>query len=133
VSQFTIHFQIQIFPLKILNQVIITTCKGASKIFIQVSHYKFTLLKIMSRKNSNEFTKFSPQGLNPFKIHVRFKLELFPNLYHEIQWEFEVGPIDKVVQFIQREPHAKFEYFWTFVRQCIRFCKFCMIWNIGNF
>jgi hypothetical protein len=73
----------------------------------------------MSRKNSSEFTRFSSQGLSPFKIHGRFKLELVPNLGHEIQWEFEVGPIDKVVQFVQREPHAKFEYFCTLGRQCI--------------
>jgi hypothetical protein len=67
----------------------------------------------MSRKNSSEFTKFSPQGLNSFKIHGRFKLELVPNLCQEIQWEFKVGPIDKVVQFVQWEPHTKFTYFWT--------------------
>jgi hypothetical protein len=62
-----------------------------------VSQYKFTLWKIISRNNSTEFTRFSPQGLNPIKIHGRFKLELVPNLCHEIQWEFEVGPVDKVV------------------------------------
>jgi hypothetical protein len=40
----------------------------------------------------------------------------FQNLCREIHWEFEVGPIEKVVQFVQREPHAKFEYFWTLGR-----------------
>jgi hypothetical protein len=45
---------------------------------------------------------FPPQGLNPFKIHGRFKLEFVPNLCHEIHYEFEDGPIDKVVQFVQR-------------------------------
>jgi hypothetical protein len=32
----------------------------------------------MSRKNSSEFNRFFPQGLNPFKIHGSFKLELVP-------------------------------------------------------
>jgi hypothetical protein len=37
----------------------------------------------------------------------------FQNLYHEIQWKFEVGPIDKVVLYIQIKPHAMFGYFWA--------------------
>ncbi len=41
----------------------------------------------------------------------------FQNLYHEIHWEFEVRPIDKVVQFVQRKRHTKFEDFWTNAKQ----------------
>jgi hypothetical protein len=34
-------------------------------------------------------------------------------LYHEIQWEFEVEPIDKVVRYFQIKSHAMFGYFWA--------------------
>ncbi len=51
----------------------------------------------MGTWNFSEFIKFFQKGWNPIKIHGRFKLELVPNLCHEIQWEFEVGPVDKVV------------------------------------
>jgi hypothetical protein len=35
----------------------------------------FTFVEIKSRWNFSEFTRFLPQGLNPFKIHNRFKFE----------------------------------------------------------
>jgi hypothetical protein len=38
----------------------------------------------MLRWNFSEFTIFSPHGLNPFKIHGRFKLELIPKF---ISWD----------------------------------------------
>jgi hypothetical protein len=41
-----------------------------------VSQSKFTVLKIISRKNFSEFMDFFPKGLNPFKIQVRFTFEL---------------------------------------------------------
>jgi hypothetical protein len=34
------------------------------------------------------------------------------NLYHELQWKFQVGPIDKVVCYVQIKLHALFSYFW---------------------
>jgi hypothetical protein len=43
-----------------------------------VSHYKFTILKIISRKIFGEFREFFPIGLNPFKIQASSKFDLFP-------------------------------------------------------
>jgi hypothetical protein len=51
---------------------------------MEVSQYKFTLWKMMSRENFSEFTRFFPQGLNPFKLHGIFKLELDPKIYNMI-------------------------------------------------
>jgi hypothetical protein len=34
---------------------------------------------------------------------------MFQILYHVIQWEFKVGPIEEVVHHVQMYPHAKFE------------------------
>jgi hypothetical protein len=55
------NLEFKSFLCRLLNQVIITTCKGTSKMFMQVSQYKFTLWKMMSRKNFSEFTRFSPK------------------------------------------------------------------------
>jgi hypothetical protein len=44
---------------------------------IQVSQYKFIVLKIMSRKIFGEFMEVFLKGLNPFKIQTNFKLDLF--------------------------------------------------------
>jgi hypothetical protein len=35
-------------------------------------------VKIKSREIFSEFTRFFPQGLNPFKIHRRFEIESVP-------------------------------------------------------
>jgi hypothetical protein len=43
-----------------------------------VSQSKFIVLNTMSRKNFGEFMEFFLKGLNPFKIHGIFKLELVP-------------------------------------------------------
>jgi hypothetical protein len=57
-----------------LKQVLIATCKGTSNFYIQVSQTKFTLWRIMLRKNFGELMEFLLKGLNPFKIQGRFKL-----------------------------------------------------------
>jgi hypothetical protein len=41
------------------------------------------------------------------------KWNWFQILYHEIQWEFEVGPIGKVAHYVQIKPHAMCGYFWA--------------------
>jgi hypothetical protein len=40
-------------------------------------------------------------------------LNLIKKLYPEFYWEFEVDPIEKIVQNIQILHHAKIEYFWS--------------------
>jgi hypothetical protein len=42
---------------------------------------KFTFVKIKSKENFGEFLRFFPEGLNPFKIHIRFKFESTSKLY----------------------------------------------------
>jgi hypothetical protein len=60
-----------------LNQVIFATCKGISKILIQLRPSKFIFINITSSENFSEFMRFFSKGLNPFKIQTSFKLELF--------------------------------------------------------
>jgi hypothetical protein len=36
------------------------------------------------RWSFSEFPRFFPQGLNPFKIHIRFKLESVPEFISRI-------------------------------------------------
>jgi hypothetical protein len=55
-----------------------STCLGTSISCMQVCPLKYTFVKIKSRKNFSEFTRFFPQGLDPFKIHESFKLESVP-------------------------------------------------------
>jgi hypothetical protein len=47
---------------------------------IQVCPTKFTFVKIKAKENFGEFLRFFPEGLNPFKIHRRFKFESVPKL-----------------------------------------------------
>jgi hypothetical protein len=42
-----------------------------------VSQPKFTVLKIMPRKNFGEFMEILSKGLNPFKLQTNFKLIRF--------------------------------------------------------
>jgi hypothetical protein len=42
---------------------------------------KFTFLKIKSRANFGEFIRFFPEGLNPFKIHRRFKYGNYSKIF----------------------------------------------------
>jgi hypothetical protein len=70
--------QIPFSPIfELFFQVIFTTCKGTSNFGIQVSQTKFTLWKMISRKNFGELMDFFLKGLNPFKIQTCFKLEFF--------------------------------------------------------
>jgi hypothetical protein len=46
---------------------------------MQVSQSKLIFLKDMWRLNFGEFMRFLPEGLNPFKIQIRFKVDLFSN------------------------------------------------------
>jgi hypothetical protein len=68
-----------------LNQVIFTTCKGTSNFGIYVSQAKFTLWKIMLRKNFGEFMEFFLKCLNTFKIQSNFKLDFVLEFIIEIQ------------------------------------------------
>jgi hypothetical protein len=43
-----------------------------------MSQSKFTVLKIMPRKNFGEFMKILSKGLNPFKIQANLTFDLFP-------------------------------------------------------
>jgi hypothetical protein len=54
-----------------------TTCKGTSKLFIQVCQCKFTLWKIKLREIFSEFLRIFPKGLNPLKFKEKFKASLF--------------------------------------------------------
>jgi hypothetical protein len=58
-------------------------------------------MKIKSRYNFSEFTRFFPQGLNPLKFIENSNMNLFKELNHDMQWEFEVGPMEKVVHHVQ--------------------------------
>jgi hypothetical protein len=44
-----------------------------SNSYIHVCPTKFTFVKIKSRENFGEFITVFPKGLDPFKIHRRFK------------------------------------------------------------
>jgi hypothetical protein len=43
-----------------------------------VTQSKFAVLNIMPRNIFGELMGFFPQGLNPLKIHGRYKLEFVP-------------------------------------------------------
>jgi hypothetical protein len=43
------------------------------------------------------------------------KVNLFKDLYLKMQWEFEVGPMEKVVHHVQIQKNGKFENFWSTV------------------
>jgi hypothetical protein len=58
-------------------------------------------VNILLGYNFSEFTRFFPQGLKPFKIHRKFKLNSFPEFMVCILLRIEVDPIEKVVQNIQ--------------------------------
>jgi hypothetical protein len=49
-----------------------------------------------------------------------------------MQWEFGLGPMDKIVQHVQVKPHAKFEYFWTLGRSSFLISNFGVDLNIGK-
>jgi hypothetical protein len=46
---------------------------------MQVSQSKFIFLKDMWRLNFGGSMWFFPEGLDPFKIQIMFKVDLFPN------------------------------------------------------
>jgi hypothetical protein len=54
------------------------TCIRTPRSSIQVHQTKFIVVMIKLRENFSEFTRFVPQGMNPFKIHGKFKLEYVP-------------------------------------------------------
>ncbi len=72
------NFNFKSFFEYYLNQVLITICKGTSNFLIQVSQYKFIVLKIMSIKIFGEFMEFFLKGLDPFQIQTKFKLDFLP-------------------------------------------------------
>jgi hypothetical protein len=45
-----------------------------------VSQCKFALSKVMPRNICGEIREFFPKGLNPFKIQIGFKFDLFLEL-----------------------------------------------------
>jgi hypothetical protein len=68
------------------------TCKGTLIFLIQVSQSKLSVLKIMSRKDFWKFMGFSFEGVNPFKIQTRIKLDFAPIFYNSKSIEiWELG------------------------------------------
>jgi hypothetical protein len=63
------------FELLIFKSIHFDTCLGTPRSCIQVCPTKFTFVKIRSRENFGEFIIFFTEGLDPFKIHRRFKFE----------------------------------------------------------
>jgi hypothetical protein len=81
----TKEFRIRIelfFIFSILSPFAI--CKGTSNFLKQVSQSKFTVLKIMLRKNFGEFMEIFLKGLNPFKIQTKFKFDFLPKYLIQI-------------------------------------------------
>jgi hypothetical protein len=56
------------------NQVIGHLCCNSKFLHTSVLT-KFTFVKIKSKENFVEFLRFLPEGLDPFKIHRKFKFE----------------------------------------------------------
>jgi hypothetical protein len=65
-------------PCLVWNTVFSSTCKGTSKIWIQVIQYKFIFRYIMGTWNFWEFIRFLQKCLNPQKIQGRFNFQFVP-------------------------------------------------------
>jgi hypothetical protein len=75
-----VGFEFQIQTLFFFQTKSFDTCIQTQISCIQVYPTKFIVVKTKSRENFEEFLRVFPYGLNPFKIHRRFKFESVPNL-----------------------------------------------------
>ena len=86
------------------------TCVVTQNSCIQVCPTKFTFVNIKSRENFEEFPRFSPWGLNPFKIHRKSKFESSMN-FKRVQalWEKFV----KFTKTLSQHDLHKSEFSWA--------------------
>jgi hypothetical protein len=76
ISAICFEFQIQT-PFLFSNQLTLTLVLELQDLLYK-HQTKFIVVMIKLRENFSEFTRFVPQGMNPFKIHGKFKLEYVP-------------------------------------------------------
>jgi hypothetical protein len=111
-------------PSLYIKPSLVTTCKGTTNSWIQVSQSKFIFLKFMWSQNFMEFMRFLCEGLNSFKIQTRFKWGFAFQVYNSNSIEnLNLGPKGKLCHldlsismpclenFEQKKDYVL--YFWT--------------------